>query len=443
MNKITFRIALFSFLILSLSVFAQKKPKKVKVIRTSAPSSETIYDNINYIPDIKSVEFYNKEKNQSFPIITLGSAEQVILKFDDLRGGSSNLFYTLEHCDAEWKPSPLSPIDYLESFSEDRIYDYRFSFNTYQTYTHYQLSLPNSTVRPKISGNYLLKVYEDGDVRKILLSRRLYVISQKVQVGAQIVQSNKVSERDKRQKINFTIFHPGVNIQNPYQEVRALVMQNGRNDQSQFTSKPLFVRNNELIYSDVNTNDFQGGNEFRRFDTRSFRFKSQTTADIYKDSLYHIRLFRDPDWNTSSYTSQFDENGRFYIINQDGTSSDYDGDYGFITFTLNAVQPDANGYAYIVGAFNNYQKNAESRMKYDSQNKQFYTTMLLKQGVFDYHYTWATEKGVIINDHVFDGSFFETENDYQILIYYKPAGSRFEELVAFTQINSSQGLKRN
>ncbi|RZK64386.1 MAG: DUF5103 domain-containing protein, partial [Pedobacter sp.] len=359
-------------------------------------------------------------------IITLGSSERVILKFDDLRGTNNNLFYSLEHCDAEWKPSSLTPIDYLESFSEDRITEYRLSFNTYQPYTHYELVLPSSTVIPKISGNYLLKVYEDGDVRKLLLTRRLYVINPRVQVGAQIVQSNKVSERDRRQKINFSIFHAGVNIQNPYQEIRAIVMQNARNDQYKMTAKPLFVRNNELVYSDINTNDFQGGNEFRRFDTRSFRFKTQSTAEIFRDSLFNVKLFADPNWNTLTYTSQFDENGNFYIINQDGNDSDFDGDYGYVHFTLNAAKPDGNGSAYIVGAFNNYQRDESSRMKYDDKNKQFYTTMLLKQGVFDYHYTWATENGVVINDHEFDGSFFETENTYQILVYYRQPGSRFE-----------------
>ncbi len=432
---------IFILLLLSLQVSAQKKQKKERPQLLRTPNSEVVYNDYTYIPQIKSVELYNVEKAQSFPIISLKSTEQLILKFDDLRGGNRNLYYTFVHCDADWQPSSLTPIDYLESFSEDRINDYRISFNTYQVYTHYELRIPNQTVIPKLSGNYLLKVYEDGDVNRLLLSKRFFIVNQKVNVGAQIVQSNIVSERDRRQKINFTISHPGLDIQNPYQEIRAIVMQNSRADKQMLNNRPLFVRNNQLIYSDVKTNDFNAGNEFRRIDTRSLRFKSQTTYNITLDSLYYVALYTDPNWNTSTYTTQYDENGNFFVMNQDGHTPDYDGDYSWVDFTLNAEKPDANGYAYIVGKFNNYQKNAESRMDYDSQKKQFYKRMFIKQGVTDYHYTWADFEGKIINDDAFDGSFFETENDYQILVYYRAPGSRYEELVAYTILNSAQNKR--
>jgi hypothetical protein len=443
MNKSLFVLHLAILLFATLTCFAQKKTKKSRPVQTGAPATETIYDNINYLSEIKSVEFYNTKEDQSFPILTLGSEEQLHLKFDDLREGSRNFFYTFEHCDAEWRPSSITPIDYLESFNEDRINNYRQSYNTFQKYTHYQLTLPSKIVRPKISGNYLLKVYEDSDTRRLILTRRFYVVQQKVGLSAEIIRSPINTDREKKQKINFNISHPGLNIQNPYQEIRTVVMQNNRNDISFMTSKPLFVRNNQLVYSDNLTHDFYGGNEFRRFDTRSFRFKSQTTAQIYQDSLYTVKLFDDELWNNNSYTSQVDENGKFFIINQDGTNNDYDADYGYVDFTLNTILPETSGYVYIVGQFNNYQKDNLSRMNYDPAKKQFTHRILAKQGVTEYHYTWANDTGKIINDALIDGSFFETENDYQILVYYKAPGSRFEELIAFTELNSVRKNKIN
>ncbi len=428
----------FYFLLLTPYSYAQKKAKKPRPQRIEVPSSDLVFDDINYLSEIKSVAFHNHKKAQSFPILNLGSGEELLLSFDDLRGGSRNLYYGVVHCNADWTVSSITPIEYLESFSEDRINDYRFSYNTYQKYTHYEVRLPNFNVIPKLSGNYLLKVFEDGDASKLLLTRRFYVVVPKVAVQAEIAPSNTVSNRDSNQKINFSILHPSLNIQNAYQEITAVVLQNGRTDIAQKTQRPLFIRNNQLIYSDNNTNDFKAGNEFRRFDTRSFKYKSEGVYQIIQDSIYTVNLFADIDKSKSSYTYQFDEDGNFYTLNQDGSDPRYDADYGNINFVLKAEAPDKEGFAYVVGKFNAYQKNKDSRMVYDAERKEFTLTALIKQGVIDYQYVWADADGKMINPNAFEGSYYQTENDYQLLIYYRAPGARFDQLISFTELNTTK-----
>src|SRR5690606_31464557 len=351
-------------LFVCLGTMAQKQ-KKQRDKRERTPQQDLIYDNTNYLPAIKSVLFHPVGQESTLPVIELHTDDQLTLALDHLRGDVRNYYLSMEHCDADWKPSRLSPLEYAEGFNEERIINYAPSVNTLQPYTHYHVDFPTRNIKPKLAGNYLLKVYEDADKRRLIISRRFYVLAPLMMVSPQLVPSVDVAKRRSNQKINIRVNTGGLTVNNPYQDVRVLVMQNQRPDIREWLTTPHFVNNNELTYNDNNTLDFGGGNEYRYFDLRSLRLASERMANIRLDSAVHVDLVADKNERAASYASVFDENGNFFVRNQDKSDADTESDYAWVSFSLEDVTT-TEGKVYVVGAFNNYTLDASSEMTYDA-----------------------------------------------------------------------------
>jgi hypothetical protein len=396
------------------------------------------YTDHTYRSSIKSVECYNTAKQGSFPIISLRGNEQLQLAFDDLEGRSRSYYYSIEHCDAQWNTSRLSPAEYLQSFMEDRIIDYSYSSGTIQKYIHYEVKFPNQNIIPKLPGNYLLKVYEDADQSKLIITRRIYIAALAVGIGASFVPSNNVARRLNNQKLNFDISYAGLNVQNPYNDIKILVMQNGRAETGILNTRPTFLRGTQLIYNDFNTNDFAGGNEFRHFDTRTLKLNSEHIARIFRDTANTVLLLGDESRNQSAYLFQYDINGTYYVINQDGRDARTDADYAYVFFNFAPTGNLPKGDIYVTGRFNNYELNNSSKLQFDGARNRYTTQTFLKQGVYDYQYVWVDAATGKANSEPLEGSYFETENDYQILVYYSPPGSRWEELVGYKVVNTGR-----
>src|SRR5690606_15939327 len=413
-----------------LGAMAQNQ-KKQRNKRERTPQHELVYDNVNYIPAIKSVQFHPIGQENALPLINLHSDDQLTLAFDDLRGDVRNYYFSMEHCDADWKPSRLSPLEYAEGFNEERVVDYAPSVNTLQAYTHYHVDFPTRNIKPKLAGNYLLKVYEDADKRRLILSRRFYVVAPLMMVSPQLVPSANVAKRRSNQKINIQVNTGGLTVNNPYQDVRILVMQNQRPDVQQWLTTPHFVNGNELSYNDNQTLDFSGGNEFRYFDLRSLRLASERVANIKTDTAVHVDLVADGYHRDDAYASTFDENGNFFIRNQDKADADTESDYAWVTFSLVDESPP-DGAVYVVGAFNNYKCTEANKLTYDASTKTWQCTLLLKQGLYDYAYVHINPSGKV-DTSFSDGNHFETDNTYQVLVYNRRPGTTWDELAGFAE----------
>ncbi len=399
------------------------------------------YNNYTYIPSIKSVECFNSRAVGSLPVFVLNSSSALFISFDDLTENVKDLYYTIIHCDAQWNPTYLSANEYIKGYTEDRLLNFQFSFNTFKNFVHYDLVFPNANMRPSISGNYIIKIYENSNPELVILSRRFMVLDSKVTVSGLVTQSTVIDERRTKQKVNFTIEHKNLAILNPFLEIKAYVMQNQRWDNAKFNDRPIFIRTNQLIYDDVNTNVFNGGNEFRQFDIRSTRFKTQFVNNITQDSLFNFYLSIDNVKNKNRFVTNFDLDGNFRIANNEGVNPDIDADYCNVIFNLAYPIPKINGNFYLFGALTNWQVKERFKLNYDYQYQRYTTSQLLKQGFYDYNYVFMEDGKQYADETETEGDFFETENDYYILVYNRPPNGLYDQLVGFLALNTLQDFR--
>ncbi len=399
-------------------------------------ASEFYADKI-YLPSIKTIQLYVDPLILTDPAIPLGGASQLHLEFDDLDGDKKNYYYTLIHCNFDWTPSDLSPFDYLSGFKEQDITDFSFSFNTKQSYAHYDLLFPNENIRPTKSGNYILKVYLDNDPEKVALTRRFIIFDSKAQLISDIHKPTNVKYTDTYQEADFVFNYRGISISNPINDVKILLMQNFRWDNAITSLQPLFMKTEELDYTYDLENAFPAGKEFRYFDTRSVRYRTERVSDIKADGT-KTEVFLTPDISRGNqpYLFHKDINGKFIPGIIEGFNQKVEPDYVWVTFTLPFDYPLRSTNIYIIGQFTDWQMKEEFLMHYDADAGKYETRVYLKQGYYEYQYVTFDEKGEIADNELFEGNSYETENTYQIFAYYRSFGSRYDEVIAYKATDS-------
>lgn len=396
------------------------------------------YDNAVYVDFLKSIMLYRNGFELTDPIISLHSEEQLKISFDDISNELKTFNFTLLHCDANWEPSGIFQQDYLGGFTDDYFRTYRYSFNTTQKFIHHEALFPNENIKITKSGNYILKVYQDYDPEKIILSRRFMVVDNKVMIQPWIKRPTQVEFRNSKQEVDFTIDHTGVNIPNPFGDVKVVVMQNGRWDNAIYGLQPTFIQDQQLVYDFDDKNLFDGGNEFRDFDIRSLRFLTQNINRIEYDSSkhYNVHLLNAEQKAFKRYSYKGDINGKFFISVKEGQNPDTDADYAYVHFYYPAEKPFTEGDLYIYGQLSDWTFSREFKMKYDEKHQCYVASPFLKQGFYNYKYVLLNDKEKKPDDTYTEGNFFDTENDYTFLMYYRQLGTNYEQLIGYLKYNT-------
>ncbi|MBK8698937.1 MAG: DUF5103 domain-containing protein [Saprospiraceae bacterium] len=431
---------------------------------------EMKFENWVYSSQIKSVQCLVNGIISAVPVLRLNSTDKMVIQFDDLSEEEDNEFYyRLYHCNKDWEESPINEIEFVDGFAEERIRDWQLSIGTKQNFVHYWFSIPNRDTRVRISGNYILHVFDRNNDNKPLFTRRFIVAENAVVPDSRWVRPTTTEDIRFRQQLNLSFLVKDIRLQNPQRDVYISVVQNGIWTNSLNNLPSRIYKDGVFTYDQFGLLSFPGTNEFRFFDTRTLigRGWGVKSIDYFIDGS-EVLLQPGQLKDNTVYSFNFDFNGNFYIDNADyfsraifdnnitqknklvdfrnnfayfdaldnewrGREKDLRADYCNVIFTL--VSPKLHEDVYIFGAFSDYQLHPNFKMRYDERRGLYIGEALLKQGYYDYMFATATEKQKI-DFSATEGSWQDTENDYKTIVYLREFGNRYDRVIGVISSNS-------
>ena len=404
------------------------------IIALSALAANNSFAQYNEIKseNIASLQVVAGNNWLSMPIATL-NGEAINISFDDLTHEYHRYAYRLQHCEADWSVSEgIFESDYCEGFADgSTIDDIEESLNTNTLYTHYRLSIPNENCRIKMSGNYRLTVYDENEGDTIFTACFM-VVEPLVKTSMAVTTNTDIDTNKAHQQVAAEINYSALGITNPNTELYTVVMQNGRWSTARINAAPQYQTGSGLRWEHNRDYIFNGGNEFHKFEILDVTHPTLGIENVSWDGKnYHAQIWTDRP--RPSYVYDEDTNGSFYIRNSDNIENDRISEYVTVHFRLQA--PQQNGRVFVNGVWTNDRFILRYEMTYNEQTKLYEAYIPLKQGYYSYQYLTMCDDGTL-HPVSTEGNFYQTENSYQMLIYYKGIGQRTYRLVGYNKIRS-------
>ena len=375
--------------------------------------------------NIKTASFVQNSQNV-VPIFKLG--ESFDFQFDDLFGNEADYYYEITHCDYNWIPTDIPKSEYLSGFDSQKIQQNINSFNTLQIFTLYKLSIPNEYTKIKLSGNYVLTILNSD--KEVVMKRYFVLYEDMVRVPLKIKRPRTVKNIYAKHNLDFEINADELLLQNPTQNLKVVLLQNGNFNTAIKNIVPQYNLGNVYIYKYDQQTQFWAGNEFLNFDSKDIKNANNYVSFVNSDNgIYNTHLFTNEAKTSFPYSTYSDLNGNFSVRKFDAENNQIESDYSWVYFTLSAPLANPNSSIYVVGMFNNYSTTPENKMDFNTKTGLYEKAILIKQGFTNYQYLTVNNKGIIDQENAVDGNFYQTENDYTVLVYYKGAIDRYEKVI--------------
>ncbi|MEI6184928.1 MAG: DUF5103 domain-containing protein [Bacteroidota bacterium] len=402
-----------------------------------------------FLPNIRTAKLFSQNNQESMAIVRLNSTDLLELHFDDVDPTPKNYYYSLELCNADWTPADVNTFDYISGFTQVHLSEFRPSSITQSRYIHYQTLLPNKNCMPTKSGNYMLRVFLDGDTSQVAFTKRMFVVDYNKAMISAIVQQPYDNQLNKtHQKLQLSVNTMALNPINPQQQIQVVILQNYRWDNAVSNIIPSFIRESMLEYNSEVDCLFPAGREYRWVDLRSYKFSSERIDKIDKEANPNeVYLRADGVRTNMRYIYMVDYNGWYDINTTENINPWWQTDYAKVHFSFVPPnnQPFTNRDVYILGDLTGNKLGNSGKMKFNAEKGIYEKTLLLKQGYYFYTYATAPQKVTFpVGDvSITDGNYWETENEYTVLVYYRSYNGRHDELVALSTVNSKNLSLRN
>lgn len=412
------------------------KKTLLALISAILPAASYAQNNEIYDKGIASLQVVAGQNWMSLPIIRLGSHspnDRINISFDDLTHTYHRYTYKIEHCEADWTVSDqIFASDFINGFQEgNTIENSMESINTNVLYTHYKLTIPNEDCSLKMSGNYKLTVFDENDDNRAMFTACFMVLENAMGVQLDVTTNTDIDINKQHQQVSMQVNYGSVNVTDPSTQIKTVVMQNRRWDNARINPKPQYTMADGLRWEHNSDLIFQAGNEYHKYEILDVSHPTMGIDRIDWDGenyqVYPYACVPRPN-----YVYDEDANGAFYIRNSDNIENDIASEYVFVNYTLQ-VPERVNGDVYVNGAWTNDQLTPEYRMEYDDMNRCYTARILQKQGYYSYQFVMVGRDGVsrVVPS---DGCFYQTENKYQALVYYRGTGERTDRLVGYQQV---------
>lgn len=367
---------------------------------------------------------------KALPVMELGSS--ISIGFDDMTHEYHRYAYRIEPCNADWTPNnQLFESDFINGFTADNIIeDVEESVLTTKNYTHYKFTISGI----KLSGNYKVTVYDNNANDKPLICAYFMVVEPKetsMGVSMSVTTSTDASINQRHQQLGMEINYSGYNVTRPMEQIHTVVLQNGQWHDARTDVKPQYIMSDGLRWEHNRSLIFDAGNEYHKFEILQTDVASMGVDHIYWDSIqYHAFPFINVP--RTNYVYDEDADGAFLLRNSDDDNSETESDYMLVHFQMQCPEVE-NADVYVNGWFTNDRFLPRYRMTYNHENGRYEAVILLKFGYYNYQYLMIPHDGNIIR-LPYEGSFYQTENSYQALVYFREPGGRYDRLVGYNEL---------